>query len=265
MLLIIFIIGLIIGSFINALVYRTRQAETKKSNLSIISGRSICPKCKHKLSTLDLIPLLSWLYLHGECRYCHKKISIEYPIVELSTALIFIFSYIFWPVNLNGSQYFIFISWLIILIGLITLFIYDLHWKILPTKIIYFTFCISVIYALLNIIINDNSLLNSLIGSLIGGGIFYIIYQISKGKWIGGGDVRLGFVLGLIVGTPEKAFMLLFIASLLGCIVTLPLIYLKRLKTSSIIPFGPFLIASTYILVLFGNNLINFYNKIFGL
>src|SRR5690606_2157613 len=96
------ILGLCVGSFVNALVWRLRMQESsgkKKSDrkMSISRGRSMCPHCRHELSAVDLVPVFSWLFLGGKCRYCRKPISKQYPLVELVTSILFIASYVFWP------------------------------------------------------------------------------------------------------------------------------------------------------------------------
>ena len=104
--LIIFILGLCFGSFINAFVFRLHEKTNKQYsniNLSIVNGRSICPNCKHELIPLDLVPIVSWLLLKGKCRYCSKSISAQYPLVEFTTALLFLCSYIYWPYAFGAS------------------------------------------------------------------------------------------------------------------------------------------------------------------
>ena len=100
-------------------------------------------------------------------------------------------------------------------------------------------------------------------GTLIGGGIFYIIYQLSQGKWIGGGDVRLGFLLGLLASTALRSLLLIFLAALIGALLSFILIAFKKLKKKSLIPFGPFLITSLIIIQLAGTDIINWYTKTF--
>src|SRR5690606_19684146 len=108
------ILGLCLGSFVNALVFRLhmqmkasekhRGKKVQKAKLSIVSGRSMCVHCHHELAWYDLIPVLSWLTLGGKCRYCHKPIAWQYPLVELATAALFALSYVYWPVNFSTFQ-----------------------------------------------------------------------------------------------------------------------------------------------------------------
>ena len=125
------VVGLILGSFVNALVWRMHEG------LSVAHGRSMCPHCKHTLAARDLVPVFSWLMLRGKCRYCKKPISPQYPLVELATSGLFVASYIWWPSVFTGSQEAIFVLWLAILVGLVALAVYDIKWFLLPNKLIY--------------------------------------------------------------------------------------------------------------------------------
>src|SRR5579862_3972601 len=142
--------GLAAGSFVNALVWRLHEntkpkAKKHSSKLSIVNGRSICPSCRHKLAWYDLIPIFSWLALKGECRYCQKPISLQYPLVELTGGLVFAGSYAFWPqiVHQNG-QWLLLAAWLAASVGLLALAVYDLRWMLLPNRIIYPTLVVTV-------------------------------------------------------------------------------------------------------------------------
>ena len=161
--ILLFILGLCAGSFVNAVVWRTRQQslvtsrkssakkiktsklgtsdsglETKNSQFSILRGRSQCPNCHHQLAPRDLIPIFSWLSLKGKCRYCKKPISVQYPLVELAGGLVFKASYLFWPLAFDTSgQWVLFASWLITSIGLLALLVYDYKWMLLPNRILY--------------------------------------------------------------------------------------------------------------------------------
>ena len=258
------LIGLAAGSFINALVWRLQQ--NKRAELTIWRGRSMCPKCRHLLSPIDLIPVLSWLFLGGKCRYCKKNISVHYPIVELVTALVFISSYVWWPYHLGGWQVVIFGVWLILVVGLLALLLYDLFWKILPNKLIYPFSAVALVMAIINVVISNDpakALLNEFLAVIIGGGLFYVLFQVSSGKWIGGGDVKLGAMLGLIAATPGRSILMIFLASLMGSLLSLPLLLSRRLKRDSTIPFGPFLIVAIIVVQLFGHNILHWYQTAF--
>lgn len=264
------VLGLGLGSFVNALVWRvhmqSKKAHKDDKDLSIIKGRSICPHCKHKLASRDLIPVLSWVTLRGACRYCKKPISSQYPLVELATAALFLVSYYFWPFPVEGDQALIFSVWLVLLTGLMALVVFDFRWKLLPNRIMYPLGYIAGLFALLNIYYSPDragTFIGIVLGVVFGGGIFYLLYQVSKGKWIGGGDVRLGWLLGAIVGSPSKSILFIFLAALMGTLVSVPLMANKRLSRHSTIPFGPFLIAGAFIAVLFGSKMLHWYQRTF--
>lgn len=268
------VLGLCLGSFINALVYRLHWQDThqnaktaEKKTYSIKAGRSICPQCKHKLAGADLIPVFSWISLGGKCRYCHEQISGQYPAIELLTAILFVFSYTYWPYALSTAQNVAaFVLWLVFLTGFMALIVYDIKYLTLPNRIIFPLSFIAVAGLITVSIINqDADLLKTAgIGFLLGGGIFYILFQVSDGAWIGGGDVKLGFLLGLLVGGPWPALLMLFLASAMGTIYSLPMLLFKKIGPKSRIPFGPFLIISAIIVQLFGAAIINWYTNLVG-
>lgn len=258
------VLGLMFGSFVNALVWRLhKQSKSKKptEKYSITKGRSMCVDCGHTLGAKDLVPVFSWLYLKGKCRYCKKPISWQYPAVELLTAVVFVASYIFWPADFNLVEYLILALWLACTVGFMALIIYDIRWMLLPNKIVFPLYFVALAVLVLRFIQNPelSIILGTLAGILVGGGIFYILFQVSKGKWIGGGDVKLGFLLGALAGTAQYSFLLLFMASVLGVLFILPSLLTGKLKKSTRIPFGPFLITGCIIVVLFGNRIITWY------
>lgn len=267
------LLGLCWGSFVNAFVWRLYQQSLPKSkrkhknkDLSISSGRSICINCGHKLSWQDLVPVFSWLSLKGKCRYCSKSISWQYPLVEILTAVLFVGSYIFWPTEIAGLEIAVFALWLVSLVSFMALVVYDLRWMLLPNKIVFPMYGVAVAFVILRSLESQSfdPLLSSLWGVLIGGGIFYALFQVSRGSWIGGGDVKLGFLLGALVGGPAASFLLLFLASLLGTLTVIPLLAFKKAKRQTRIPFGPFLIASAIIVQLFGSKIIDAYLSFLG-
>jgi prepilin signal peptidase PulO-like enzyme (type II secretory pathway) len=258
MVLIILVYGLIFGSFVNALVWRVYKNKKWWGN-----ERSICPKCKHKLKAKDLIPVISWLALRGKCNYCKKPISIQYPAVELATALIFTLSYIFWPYPLNLFGWLALCAWLLVIVVFVALSVYDLKYMLLPNKMVAFAVFISLVLAVLLALTKQNlaPLISAIFSAILFYGVFALIFYASKAKWIGGGDVKLAISLGLIVATPLKVVLVIFIASVIGTIISLPLIALKKYKLTSKMPFGPLLMVATIIVFLFGEQLINWYLK----
>ena len=264
--------GLALGSFTNALAWRVSKQSNAKSakkrnRYSIVKGRSMCPSCKHTLGAKDLIPVLSWLSLRGKCRYCKKSISVQYPLVELLFASSLVFAYHFWPIELTSIQnYILFGIFSIIMVISFSLAIIDTNDQLLPTKLVYLMGIFSASFTvLLAILLNDRSvLLNSLSGAALLGGIFWAVYQISSGKWIGGGDVRLLFVMGLLLGW-QKGLLAVVVASYLATALIIVLIVIKKYKKHMRIPFGPFLLTATYLVLLFGDHVIAVYKTLSGL
>lgn len=271
--IVLFTLGLCLGSFTNALVWRVHeQAKPKKKRvakdkeLSIVKGRSMCPHCQHTLAWYDLVPVLSWLSLGGKCRYCRKPIGWQYPLVEVITALTVVISYIYWPVALQGAQLLLFGIWLVMLVGFMSLIIYDMRWMLLPDRIVFPMQGIAAAFALIVLLSSKHLLHDSLwlaFALACTAGLFYVLHVVSDGKWIGGGDVKLGVVLGLVLADPAKSFLMLFIASLLGTILAIPLFITGKAKRSSKLPFGPLLIVATIIVYLFGASMMAWYQHRF--
>lgn len=269
--LILVLLGLCLGSFTNALVWRTYQTENrgkkaKSKQLSILRGRSVCVHCKHQLAAKDLIPILSWLELRGKCRYCHQSISWQYPLIELITPALFVISYLYFPYQLSAlSSVLLFGLWLAITVLFLALVVYDLRWLILPNKLVYLLIGLSVAVMGTKFLLYPATevLVGAAAGVLCSAGLFYVIFQVSGGKWIGGGDVKLAIALGLLVGGPLNAVLMLFLASLGGSFVAIPLLLAGKAGRKSQLPFGPFLIGATYIVFLFGTHITAWYERVF--
>lgn len=271
-------LGLCFGSFSEALIWRIHeQSKPKKKriisnrDLSITKGRSMCARCYRRLEWYDLLPLFSWLSLKGKCRYCHAPIGWQAPLLELATASLFVVSYLVWP----GGQprqieaWVLYCFWSVILVGLVALVVYDMRWMLLPDRIVYFLLGLVLVRLIVQATFLHGGLglvTSAIWGFLCLGGLFYVLFQVSDGKWIGGGDVKLGFVLGILVGGPLSSLLLLFIASSAGSLASIPLLLASKLKKSSRLPFGPLLIVATIIVVLFGTNIIHWYKtKVIGI
>lgn len=287
MIIVITLVGLIFGSFVNAFVWRLHEQEliiekiaklkgkkaaakqrkaldAQLTTLSIMKGRSMCPDCKHELAAKDLVPLFSWLSLRGKCRYCRKAISWQYPLVELSTAGLFALSYGFWPQALHGTLLvLIFAIWLVFIVMFMALAVYDLHWFLLPDKIVFPLIALAGLQAVLVAIAAHDigSVLQATLGALVISGTFWALFQVSAGSWIGGGDVKLAVILGLLAGSPLKALLVLFFSSVIGTICSIPLLLKGKKAMQLRVPFGPFLLAATVVVVLFGTSLIDWYSQ----
>lgn len=251
--------GLCLGSFAAATVWRMHHKR------DWVKERSECEYCHHVLAWYDLIPVVSWLSLRGRCRYCHKKLSSEFLVTEIAGALLFAGLYAFWPRPFEGWEYVRLAVWLVVSTGFIMLTLFDLKWFLLPDKIVYplLVLVVSerVLYAILQT--DANLIRETVLGIVVGGGVFWLLFQISDGKWIGGGDVKLGFLLGAAVGGPFKAMLIIFFASCIGSLYGIPMMLAKRLKRTSHIPFGPLLMAAAYVVFLFGDRVVHWYNNLF--
>jgi len=270
--LIIFILGLTVGSFLNCVIYRLEKNE------SFLKGRSYCPNCKHQLSWWDLIPLLSFLELRGKCRYCKKPISFQYPLVELATGILFVFVFhVAFPNLLLSIFYFLISSFLIII------FVFDLKNYIIPDEIIFPAIAISIFYRVFEVLKFDHlnlfknlkatlrgvyfvsreignfqPLLNPFFSAVLASAFFLVIFLISRGRWLGFGDVKLAFFMGLFLGFP-KILIALFFSFLIGAIIGLGLIVSGKKTLKSEVPFGPFLVVGTFIAFFWGVGIINWY------
>ncbi len=268
----VFIFGLIIGSFLNCLIWRLHKNKT-------ILGRSYCPQCKHQIAWHDNIPVLSFLALRGKCRHCKKNISWQYPAVELMMGVLFVIAFLinfqifnfqfsnnfqlinfqFFDsiVNLKSQILNLFKDWFVISVMTI-IFIYDLRWYLILDIV---TLPACVVIFLLNLILGI-SWQNMLISGIIGGSFFLLQYLISRGKWIGGGDIRLGLLMGIALGWP-MVLVSIFLAYIIGSVVSIGLILTKRKQWSSQIPLGIFLSTATVIVLFWGEKILIWYiNKI---
>ena len=187
MLLFTFIFGLLVGSFLNAVIWRFDKAE------SVFRGKSICPHCKHVLSTKDLIPLVSFVLLKGRCRYCEEKISFQYPIVEMATG--FIFAFLLWWIGLNPIS--LILLWALSAL-LIVIFVYDLKHFIIPDTMVFAAIILAGVWQ-----VAQGGLINGILAGFGAAFFFLILFLISRGRWMGFGDVKLALFMGLFLGWPN--------------------------------------------------------------
>lgn len=261
--LFIFLIGIFIGSFLNVVIDRLPRKE------AIARGRSHCEFCKKELGWYDLIPLLSFLMLKGKCRYCHKKLSFYYPIIELTTGVLFAFTYLWiseiYPFGLAQGGHLPFtiyhlIYYLIIISAFIIIFFEDLKFGIIPDKVVFPAIIVSLAYLFIIYHLSFTPIQSEFIiylASGIGSFLFFLLlFLITKGKGMGFGDVKLSFLLGLILGFP-KIILALYLAFLTGAILGIILIiWRKKRSIKDTIPFGPFLILGTILALFYGDLLI---------
>jgi prepilin signal peptidase PulO-like enzyme (type II secretory pathway) len=252
-----FVFGTIVGSFLNVVIFRYNTGR------SLVSGRSSCPVCRHELAWYELVPLFSFLFLKGRCAKCHAKISWQYPLVELLTGLTFAAIYLRYSLSLPLTSYSLLFD-LIIFSLLIVILVYDFKHKIIPDGLVYTFILLSFLKLLLlspHLATRSLSELSDLVAgpselsNLVAGPImflpFFLLWFISKGRWMGFGDAKLaagiGWFLGLI-----GAISAIVLAFWIGAVVGFLLLWLfKRLTIKSEIPFAPFLILGVFLVYFF--------------
>ncbi len=238
MIFVLGLFGLIIGSFLNVLIYRLNVLGTPK----FWEGRSFCPSCKHALAWSDNIPLLSFLGLHGRCRYCREPISWQYPTVEVVTAVT---SAVMW-IYLGDISLIAKLFYYVVAYSLIVIFFSDLIYGLIPDEMIIMGSLGAVIYNWK--FAGYNFLLNLLIGGLAGLG-FLTIVLVTRFRGMGLGDVKLAVLIGLLLGWPA-ALVGIWSAFLLGGLAALALLGLKKVRLSGTIALGPFLVMGVLIAAL---------------
>ncbi|MDI6883130.1 MAG: prepilin peptidase [Patescibacteria group bacterium] len=274
---ILFIFGISVGSFLNCLIYWLENKKRKN-----LFGRSFCPNCLHKLGFFDLIPILSFIFLKGKCRYCGKRISWQYPAVEIATGGLFLLisnsqfspisSRVLDKVGTISNEFLIFnfqtflnLFYLFIVSSfLIIIFVYDLKHYLIPDKIIYSAIGIVFLYRLVTTYnlqlttYNFEPLIYAFLSAFSAGAFFFLIWFLSRGKWMGFGDVKLAFLIGLFLSWPN-ILVSLFSAFLIGAIIGLGLLALGKKNLKSEVPFGPFLVTGTFIGLFLGEKIIRYY------
>jgi len=251
-LILIILIGLALGSFLNVCIYRI----PKKT--SILFPGSFCPRCGAKIRSYDNIPLLSYIILKGRCRNCKAKISLQYPLVEFITSALLVLAYLRFGLTWD------FVARSILILFMILTFFIDLKHRIIPDVL---TFPGIILGFLLSFVVKSPSILNSLLGILVGGGMFYLAAILGellfKKESLGGGDIKLAMMLGAFLGW-QKILLVLLLSAFLGTLIGGAALFLsKDVKETRTIPFGPFLALGTVIAMFAGDAIISAYLKIF--
>lgn len=247
--IIIFLIGLAVGSFLNVLIFRIDDLK------SVLKTRSKCLHCQQEIKWYDLLPLLSFVLLRGRCRNCGKEISWQYPLVEFAVAVFFLIFYLQFQLTWTMAYF------CLIFAILTVIFVYDLKTQTIPDEFVWLVLLLVVAGAWY---FSGIGVLDMLLGGLIGGGVITFLVLVSKEKWMGAGDIKVGFALGALVGYPQ-ALLLLFLAFVLGSLFGLGLIMVKRKSLKDSLPFTPFLISSAFITLFFGNIIVFWYLNRIGL
>ncbi len=253
----IFIFGLVLGSFINVLVYRVPEGK------SIIAPPSACPACGKRLSPLDLIPVFSWLLLRGKCRYCHASISPRYLLVEILTGAAVTGLFLRFGVSVA------FIAFTYLLVLLIAVFFIDIDHRIIPNELVLAGLAGGVLLLVYNIlspgrlIYGDDQWWTPLAGILSGSGVLLLVAVIGMLVYktddaMGMGDVKLLAPIGMFLGW-KLCLAALFFSIILAGVSSIVLIIARIKKKKDTIPFGPFIVIGTYLCIILGWDIINWY------
>jgi len=287
----LFVVGLAFGSFLNVVTLRY-SPERGFYHKEHFSGRSHCPHCHKILSWYELIPLASYMIQRGRCRTCQSRLTVQYPLVELTSGLIFLFV----PLTLKGlflmpiPNYYPLlivasIIWIVAMLFLLATFIIDLRHYIIPNSVSLTLFIVALIWIVIGwktgvfseiygasflkqyaVIFPSFSLviLNHVIGAAVGALFFFIIVLISSGKAMGMGDVKLIGALGLLFGWPDIAVIIL-LSFILGAVIAAGLLVFRKKTMTDKIPFGPFIVLAAAIVMFFGTGLMSAYFGIIGM
>lgn len=274
---IIFIVGLILGSFLSVLFSRLEIAENgrrrktkprkKSRSLSswrtLLLSRSRCDHCRRQIPWYDNIPLVSFALLGGRCRYCRKPISHYHPVLELSAGLYLVASYLAFGFT---PQFFV-----AALFGLILLLIYayDLRHQLIPDVFVIPAIVLALLLVAYQFVtfyqgisppigLDGPEPVKYLLGGIVFGGLFLVMSLLSGGTWIGGGDIKLGLLLGLLLGWPQ-ALVALVLAYLIGSIYAISLLLTRQATLKSFVPFGPMLVLAFFITEFYGVDIVTWY------
>ncbi len=268
-------LGVVLGSFAGAQVWRVRARQLRTDKQTghpydkhewrqlrvLLQGtlrddRSRCLQCGHVLAWYDLLPVLSWLSTGGRCRYCQQFIGWFELVMELVLGVGLALSYLVWPWALPASSL-LFAVWVVVALVLMILAAYDAKWQLLPDPLNYGLMALGALFVLVRVMTLHDVDFVSLTGAVaLLAGLYGGLYAISRGAWIGFGDVKLCVGLALLLGDWRLAFMTLFFSNMLGCIIVLPGLARGQLNTRSQVPFGPLLIIGCVISLLFGGHIL---------
>ncbi|SCY98463.1 prepilin peptidase [Alkaliphilus peptidifermentans] len=249
--LLIFIFGLLIGSFLNVCICRIPEEK------SIAYPTSHCTKCRFHLKPMDLIPIFSFIAYRGRCKYCSGKISPQYPLVEIMNGILYLLLFIKFGFSIEFLQYALLSSLLVIIFGI------DYSHQIIPDGLNKLILVLGILFHALPNFNSPNILLNNVLGFFVAGVLFLIIAVVTKGA-MGGGDIKLMAVLGFWFGLKE-VILITFLSFLLGGVLSVIILSFKIKEREDFIPFGPFIVMATIITIFYGNIITNWYISTFHL
>lgn len=249
------ILGLVFGSFATVVAHRLPRDE------SVVTGRSKCPNCGRTITAIENIPVISYVVLRGRCRGCGARISPRYPLIELGTAVLFALAA--WKFGFTAEAFvFAAFFW-----ALVVLTVIDFEHKLLPDRIVYPTFVIAWVSLIVIALVREDlaPLVNAGIGAVVFGGFFFLVALIYPAG-MGGGDIKLAFVLGTMLGFVEGIGVVLvgmFLSFLVGAAAGIGVMVATGKGRKSQVPFGPFLALGTILAIFWGRPLLDEYTSLF--
>lgn len=282
--------GLVFGSFLNVLILRYNPE--KKFTLKTAGGRSRCLHCGNVLRWFELVPVLSWIMQFGRCRNCRKRISFQYPVVELACAGIFLYvpqliQQFLFQMNVLVAPWIVWASsifWIVVFLMLLAAFFIDVRHYVIPNPLNFFIFCAGVVWVCVGYslsfgdVISSGSFLGSfgdlflfwsgqfwesfiflhIAGMLIGAGFFLLVILFTRGRGMGMGDAKLMAGLGLLFGYPDIV-LVMALSFLLGTLYAIPFLLTKKKGMKDMLPFGPFIVLAVFIVFFCGTRLMGGY------
>jgi len=254
------VLGASVGSFLSVIIYRIKNKQK-----GAIIGRSRCPHCKKNLSTFDLIPVFNYILLGGRCRYCKKPISLYYFFLEITTALVFLLMYLRFPFIIEGpmindylmdwTMFLPYLFWTVNSTLLIGIFFFDLQYMVVPELFLYTLIGSGLLGSIVTQSVDFPSILIAVAMAMIFfGGQRYI----SKGKWLGEGDVYLAVAMAVMFGW-KLLIVAVSLSYVIGALLCMILLATKAMNVKSKIPFAPFLVFGTFATILYGNEILTWY------
>jgi leader peptidase (prepilin peptidase)/N-methyltransferase len=277
--IIAFIIGLILGSFLSVVFTRLefdpslnpdrrkRRSRSKKVAKELLFGRSRCDHCHKQIAWYDNIPLVSYLLLRGKCRHCGKPIGEYHPVLELATGLFVAAAYLYYGLTWQGLTAVIFGLFMLLI------FAYDLRHQIIPNVVVVPASVLALVVLLYQFVLSQHHGLPQLTlwsadpeSYLLAGGalglFFLVLSAASRGTWVGGGDIKLAALIGLVLGWPY-ALVAVVLAYVIGCLYAIGLLVTKRATMKTSIAFGPMLVIGYFIASFYGDVIVNWYGRLF--
>ncbi len=257
----LFALGAAIGSFLNVVIYRTVR------NQSWVRGRSKCDSCRKQLKWYDNIPLVSYFLIRGKCRYCKAVLSLSHPVIECMSGTLFVWWFwmgsLFFRLTQHPFSVIQPMFWLVVGLCLLVIFFADLRYLIIPDEAVGLLTVLTLLYRIgltLANVMRPIDFVYTILGALVVSSFFYFLYWVTKGKGMGFGDVKFTVPFALLLGWPN-VFLGTLLAFLFGAIVGLVLMFCKKKKfgQGQTVPFGPFLVMSTIVTLVFGTQVWQWY------